>query len=64
MKIYCVELINYDADNIVVGYATTEEKAKQMIDLMVCLDGYDSYEYEYYWVYVDAIMVDNKKIEF
>ena len=63
MKIYCVRMFSDEVD-MTVGYATTEEKAKQMIEFMECLDGYELYEYEYYWVYVDAIIVNDKKIEF
>ena len=64
MKMYCVELVNYDEGNFVVGYATTKEKAKKMIEVMKEADGFDGYEYEYYWVYVDTIILNNKKIEF
>ena len=63
MKMYCVRMFSDDVD-MIVGYASTEAKAKQMIDFMECLDGYEFYEYEYYWVYVDALMVNNEKIEF
>ena len=64
MKMYCVELINYDEGNFVVGYATTEEKAKKMIDFLSQTDGFEDYEYEYYWVYVDAIIMNGGRIEF
>ena len=63
MKIYCVRMYSDDFD-MTVGYASTEEKAKQMIDFMECLDGYEFYNYEYYLVYVDAIIVNDKNIEF
>lgn len=65
MKImYCVELINDDTENLVIGYATTEEKAKKMIENMKSTDGFEDYEYEYYWIYVDCIVINNEKIEF
>lgn len=60
---YCVELLNDDTGNIVVGYATTEDKAKKIIEIMKTTDGFEDYEYEYYWIYVDGLMIDNKKIE-
>lgn len=52
MKMYCVELVNYDEDNFIVGYATTEEKAKKMIDIMKTTDGFEDYDYEYHWIYI------------
>ena len=64
MKIYRVELIDYDEGNLTVGYATTEEKAKKMIEVLKEVDGPDSYDYEYYWVYVDCIVIDGKDILF
>lgn len=64
MKMYCVELVNYDEDNFVVGYATTEEKAKKMIDIMKETDGFEDYDYEYHWVYVDTLIINGKVIEF
>lgn len=64
MKMYCVRMYSDEVD-MIVGYASTEEKAKQMIEFMECLDGYeDCYSYEYYLVYIDAIIVNNKKVEF
>ena len=64
MKImYCVELINDDVGDMVIGYATTEEKAKKMIEIMKSTDGFDDYEYKYYWIYVDGLMINDKKIE-
>ena len=64
MKImYCVELINYDTENLIIGYATTEEKAKKMIELMQSTDGFEDYEYEYYWIYVDGLKINDQDIE-
>ena len=64
MKImYCVELVNEDEGNLVIGYATTEEKAKKMIEVMKATDGFEDYEYEYYWIYVDGLVINHKEIE-
>ena len=66
MEMYCIEIINYDDGdkNLIVGYATTEEKSKKMIDVMKETDGFESYDYEYYKVYVDMLIINDKKIEF
>lgn len=63
-KMYCVRMLNDDMGEFVMGYTTTEEKAKKMIDFLSQTDGFEDYEYEYYWVYVDAIIMDGSKIEF
>ena len=63
-KMYCVQMLNDDIGEVVMGYATTEDKAKMMIDFLSQMDGFDDYEYEYYWVYVDAIVINGGKIEF
>lgn len=62
MKIYCVNLIDYDGENFVMGYATTEEKAKKMIELMQSEDGFENYEYQYYWAELDKIIVNDELI--
>ena len=63
-KMYCVQMLNDDIGETVLGYATTEEKAKRMIEVLSQTDGFEDYEYEYYWVYVDAIIVNGNTIEF
>ena len=63
-KMYCVQMFNDDIGKTVLGYATTEEKAKKMIEVLSQTDGFEDYEYEYYWVYVDAIIMNGNKIEF
>ena len=63
-KMYCVQMLNDDIGEIVMGYATTEEKAKKMIEVLSQTDGFDDYEYEYYWVYVDTIIMNGNRIEF
>jgi hypothetical protein len=57
-------MFNDDIGETVLGYATTEEKAKKMIEVLSQTDGFEDYEYEYYWVYVDAIIMNGNKIEF
>lgn len=63
-KMYCVHMLNDDIGETVIGYATTEEKAKKMIDFLSQTDGFEDYEYEYYWVYVDTIIMNGNRIEF
>lgn len=63
-KMYCVQMFNDDMGEAVMGYTTTEEKAKKMIDFLSQTDGFEDYEYEYFWVYVDAIIINGNKIEF
>ena len=59
-----LQMLNDDIGETVLGYATTEEKAKRMIEVLSQTDGFEDYEYEYYWVYVDAIIVNGNTIEF
>ena len=62
MSIYCVRMFSDDGIDMVVGYATTEEKAKQMIEIMENTDGFDLYEYEYYPVFTDTLNINNEII--
>lgn len=63
-RMYCVQMLNDDVGETVLGYATTEEKAKKMIKVLKRTDGFEDYEYEYYWVYVDAILMNGNMLEF
>ena len=63
-KMYCVQMFNDDMGEAIMGYTTTEEKAKKMIEFFSQTDGFEDYEYEYYWVYVDAIIVNGNTIDF
>lgn len=62
MNIYCVRMFSDDGIDMVVGYATTEEKAKKMIEIMKNTDGFDLYEYEYYSVFTDTLNINNETI--
>ena len=62
MKIYCVKLIDYDGDDFVVGYATTEEKAKKMIDVIKKTDGFEDYDCEYHWAYTDMLIINDEEV--
>lgn len=62
MKIFVVKLVDYDGDDFVVGYATTEEKAKKMIDIMKETDGFEDYDYEYHWAYTDMLIINNEEV--
>ena len=64
MIIYVIEMLNDDIGETVVGYATSEPKAKKMIDFLSQTDGFEDYEYQYYWVYIDKLIVNNKPIDF
>ena len=63
-KMYCVQMFTDDMGEAIMGYTTTEEKAKKMIDVLRQTDGFEDYEYEYYWFYVDSIIINGNKIEF
>jgi len=65
MEMYCIEGTDYDENIIVIGYTTTEEKAKRMVEVMRETDRFDSYyEYKYRKIYVDMLIINDKKIEF
>lgn len=61
MKIYCVRMFNDEVD-IVVGYATTEEKAKKMINILSNTDGFECCEYEYYYVFTDTLEINDAAV--
>ena len=64
MIIYVIEMLNDDIGETVMGYATSEPKAKKMIETLKNTDGFEDYEYQYYWVYIDKIIINNKPIDF
>lgn len=64
MKIYIIQMLNDDIGETVMGYATTVEKAEKMIATLQNTDGFEDYEYDYYWVYVDKLIINNRPIEF
>lgn len=64
MKIYCVQMLNDDIGELVMGYTTTEDKAKKMIETLQNTDGFEDYEYEYYWIYVDKLIINDIPVEF
>ena len=57
MKIYCVRMFNDEID-MVAGYATTEEKAKKMIEILKNTDGFECCEYEYFYVFTDTLEIN------
>ena len=64
-KMYRVVMLNDDiGGEAIMGYATTEEKAKKMIEVLSQTDGFEDYEYDYYWVYVDSFVIGGNKINF
>ena len=62
MKIYCVRMFDNEID-IIVGYATTEEKAKKMIDILMAKDEFKDYEYEYYYAFTDTLEIDDDIVQ-
>lgn len=59
---YCVRMVSDEVD-MVVGYATTEDKARKMIAVMEKTDGFDGcYNYEYYKVFIDTLIINGEKI--
>ena len=40
-KMYCVQMFNDDMGELVMGYATTEEKAKKMVEFFKQTDGFE-----------------------
>jgi hypothetical protein len=59
---YCVRMASDEVD-MVVGYATTEDKAKKMIAIMKETDGFEGcYNYEYYKVFIDTLIINGEKI--
>lgn len=57
MKIYCVRMFSDEID-MIVGYATTEEKAKKMIEILSNTDGFEYCEYEYFYVFTDTLEIN------
>ena len=64
MIIYVVEMLNDDIGETIMGYATSEPNAKKMIEILQNTDGFEDYEYQYYWVYIDKLIINNKSIDF
>ena len=59
---YVVRMFDDEVD-MVIGYASTKDKAKKMIDIMKEIDGYDGcFEYEYHKVFVDTLIINDEKI--
>ena len=61
MKIYCVRL-SYDVADEIVGYATTEEKAKKMIEILKTVEGFEHCEFDYYYAFTDILEINDKII--
>ena len=62
MKIYCVRMFNDEID-MIVGYATTMEKAEKMIEILENTDGFENCEYEYYYVFTDTLEINDKLVQ-
>ena len=59
---FCVTMRNEEVD-MVVGYATSEAKAKKMIEILRDLDGDEPcYEYAYVKVFTDTLLVNDEEI--
>lgn len=62
-KIYLVRSYNDDCGELIVGYATTEEKANKMVEKLVSVFE-DSFEYEVIPAETDMLFIDDEEINF
>lgn len=60
MGIYCVKMFNDEID-MVVGYATTKEKAEKMIDILKDV-GLECSDFEYYYALTDTLEINDEAI--
>ena len=62
-KIYLVRSYNENCGELIVGYATTEEKANNMVEKLISVFE-DSFEYEVIPAETDMLFVNDKEINF
>lgn len=62
-KIYLVRSYNDDCGELIVGYATTEEKANKMVEKLVSVFE-DAFEYEVIPVKTDMLCINDEEINF
>lgn len=62
-KIYLVRSYNDDCGELIVGYATTKEKANKMVEKLVSVFE-DAFEYEVIPAETDMLCIDDKEINF
>ena len=62
-KIYLVRSYNDDYGELIVGYATTEEKANKIVEKLISVFE-DSFEYEVIPAKTDLIFINDKEISF
>ena len=62
-KIYLVRSYNDDCGELIVGYATTEEKANKMVEKLVSVFE-DAFEYEVIPAEMDMLFIDDEEINF
>ena len=63
MKIYQVIVVDYygDDNDLTIGYATTEEKAKKMINVAKAIYGNEQ-SYAYWTANVDTITINGSRV--
>lgn len=62
-KIYLVRSYNENCGELIVGHATTEEKANNMVEKLISVFE-DSFEYEVIPAETDMLFVNDKEINF
>lgn len=62
-KIYLVRSYNDDGAELIVGFATTEEKANKMVEKLVSVFE-DAFEYEVIPAETDMLFINGEEINF
>ena len=62
-KIYLIKSCNEDYGELIVGYATTEEKANKMVAKLVSVFE-DTFEYEVISAQTDMLLINDEEIKF
>lgn len=65
MKIYQVMIAEYydNDEDLIIGYATTEMKAKDMINVAKAIYGYEQ-SYAYFSTEVDMMIINGSRVMF
>lgn len=63
-KVYLIWLINDDVDPMVVGIATSEDKANSMRDKLASTDGFEFNDYEIIEMNADTVIIDDVEYRF
>ena len=63
MKLYVAVLIDEYGEEFVFGYATTEEKAQKMVDILRSTDGFENYDFRIRFANTDTLIVNDTEIK-